>query len=293
VTAMTPGAVAPDAVDAWWDRLDTELAAFPARPVLTPAPARTCAEYTGYEVAFSALDGHRLFGYLSVPAGPGPFPGLLELPRHGSVNNPPHHNERLRYVVFTSMHRGQRRADSPAEAAYPGLFTRGITEPDGYAYRAVVADCLRAAEVLAERPEVNPARVGVTGDDLVLLTAARRPLFTAARVTAPLLHAALARRHASTAYPWEELSDHLRHHAGDEPRLAATLALFEPAAHAAGVRARTLLVEDPDGGTWTSELITALGAETYRRTGRDATDADATDAWLAAHLGTPALTRFS
>jgi cephalosporin-C deacetylase-like acetyl esterase len=279
-------------VNAWWDRLDADLAGFPARPVLTPVPGRTCAEYTGYEVAFSSLGGRRLFGYLSVPAGPGPFPGLLELPRHGSVNNPPHHNERLRYVVLTAMHRGQRRADSPVEAAYPGLFTSGITDPDTYAYRDVVADCLRAAELLAARPEVDPARLGVTGDDLVLLTAARRPLFAAARVTAPLLHAALQRRHASAVYPWEELSDHLRHHPDDEPLLARTLAVFEPAAHAAGVRARTLLAEGAGGGAWAPELVAALDAETYRRTDRDAADTDALDAWLAAQLGVPALTRF-
>jgi cephalosporin-C deacetylase len=281
--------------DEYWADLDAELAGFPARPVLERMPGRCTADFTGYEVRFSGIGSHRLFGYLSVPTGPGPFPGLLEVPRHGSVDNPPHYHERLRYLVFTPAHRGQRRADSPFAAAYPGLFTRGIGGPATYVYREIVADCLRAAEFLLGHPDLDRSRAGVTGDDLAVLVAARRPGFTALQVTSPLLHDPLRRRRDTREYPLEELNDHLRHHPGDEERLARTLALFEPARHAPAVTARTLLAVPDAAPVWGRDLLDAFGErlETYRLTDRDAVDVRALDAWLADQLGVPVMARFA
>jgi len=283
-----------DGFRAYWARVDDELAEFPARPVLTRVPGRCTPNFTGYQVRLSGIGSYRLFGYLSVPTGPGPFPGLLEVPRHGSVNNAPHYNERLRYIVFTAMHRGQRLADSPFSASYPGLFTLGITDPANYIYRPIVADCLRAAEFLLGQPLLDPARAGVTGDDLALITAARRPGFAAIQVTGPLLHEAMRRRHGTTEYPWEELNDHLRHHPADEDALAATLALFEPARHAPAVAAPTQLAVPSSGPTWGDDLLGALGGrlQRYRRTDEDAVDTRALDAWLAGRLGVDPAARF-
>lgn len=280
--------------DAYWSDLDEQLDAFPARPVLDPVRSRSTVDFTGYEVRLSGLDSYRLFGYLSVPTGPGPFPGLLELPRHGSVNHPPHYNDRIRYVVFTLMHRGQRLADSPFAAAYPGLFTRDITDPARYVYRGIVADCLRAAEFLSGRSDVDNTLIGLTGDDLALVVAARRPVFAAVTVTSALLHDAVHRRLGTTEYPLEELNDHLRRQPDDEDTLARTLDLFDPARHAPEVKADTLLVTPSGTSPWRTDLVTALGShvETYRLTDEDAVDMDARDAWLAGRLGVPAMRRF-
>jgi len=176
--------------ETYWDAVDAELAELPARPVLERIPRRCTAYFTGYEVRLTSVGPYRIFGYLSVPTGEGPFPALLATPRYGSVNNPPHHNDRLRYVTLTIAHRGQRTADSPYAAAYPGLLTDGIADAAGYVYRGIVADCLRAAEYLSGLPEVDTSRVAVVGDDLALLTAARRPVFAALQLTGALLYRA-------------------------------------------------------------------------------------------------------
>src|SRR5690349_3008551 len=173
----------PADFEAYWSDVDRELGQVPAAPEFEPLALRTTDFATAYSVRLTSVGPYRIFGYLSVPTGPGPFPALLETPRYGSVNHPPHYNDRLRYVVFTVMHRGQRLANELFAASYPGLMTHGIRNEVSYVYRSIVADCLRSAEFLFARAEVDPDRVGVAGtDDLALLTAARRPRFRALRM---------------------------------------------------------------------------------------------------------------
>ncbi len=180
-----------------------------------------------------------------MPNGAGPFPALLEVPRYGSANNPPHWNDRCRYVVLTLMHRGQRLADEPYAAGYPGLLTEGIEDPDKFTYRGIIADCLRGAEFLLGRPEVDTGRVGIRGNDLALLVAARRPKFRAVHVEATFFYRALEARHMTDEYPLEELNDYLRVAPSAVAAVAATLALFDPVYHGPSVKAATVLGVGP------------------------------------------------
>ena len=272
---------------AYWDEVDAELAALAMRPVVERVPGRCTEDFTGYEVRLTSLGPYRIFGYLSVPMGGGPFPALLTTPRYGSVNNPPHYNDRLRYVTLTIAHRGQRTADSPYAAAYPGLLTDGIADAAGYVYRGIVADCLRAAEFLTGLPQVDISRVAVVGDDLALLTAARRPVFDALQLTGALLYRGAEQSDAD--YPAAEFGDHLRAHPGDAEAVRRTLAFFDAERHAPAVTAATR-VEIPGP---LSVLAERLGAERYVLTHRGQADNDAADAWLAGWLGVPAMSRFT
>jgi cephalosporin-C deacetylase len=274
----------------YWNAVDAELAALPARPVLERVPRRCTADFTGYEVRLTSIGPYRIFGYLSVPTGEGPFPGLLTTPRYGSVNNPPHYNDRLRYVTLTIAHRGQRTADSPYAAAYPGLLTDGIADADRYVYRGIVADCLRAAEYLSSLPSVDASRVAVVGDDLALLTAARRPVFAALQLTGSLLYR--GGEQADADYPAAEFGDHLRAHPDDADAVHRTLALFDAQRHAPAVTAAAR-VEIPDAAGPLSTLAERLGAQRYVLTHHGQADNDAADAWLAGRLGVPAMSRFS
>ncbi|MEV4071986.1 acetylxylan esterase [Nonomuraea fuscirosea] len=285
-----PGTVDPMTFDAYWSAVDEELAATPARPVLDPVPARTTDEATSYTVRLTSVGPYRVTGWLSIPSGDGPFPALLQTPRYGSVNDMPHPNDRSRYVLFGLMHRGQRLADEGFAAAYPGLLTMGIDDPATYVYRGIAADCLRAAEFLMSLAEVDPARVAVRGDDLALLTAARRPGFSAVQLSELLFHRAMEARLKSSHYPLEELNDHLR--AGSSPEtIGHTLSSFDPIRHAPAVTARTLLALDDPG--WCAALVDALPAATvYELTHLDGTDNDHLDAWLAERCGVPAMSKF-
>ena len=152
----------------------------------------------------------------------------------------------------------------------------------------IAADCLRAAEYLTAQPEVEPSRVAVAGDDLALITAARRPVFAALQLTGTLLQGGGAEQ-VDADYPAAEFGDHVRAHPGDADGVRRTLEFFDAHRHAAAVTAAAR-VEVP---TVPATLAERLRAERYALTHHGQADNDAADAWLAARLGVPAMSRFS
>jgi cephalosporin-C deacetylase len=266
--------------DEFWNSVDADLAGLPMAADIQPLALRSSPTFTTGSARLTSIGPYRIFGYFSVPAHT-PAPGLLLTPRYGSVSHIPDFHDRERYVVFQLLHRGQRLADQPFAAAYPGLLTLGIDDPARYIYRDIIADCLRGAEFLLSRPEVDSSRVAIRGDDLALITAARRPSFCAVVMSDPLLFRLAERAALSGDYPAEELNDYLRTAPHQQAAVANTLSYYDAARHAPRVTARTLLVDgdvalrEPMGGP----------VEEYALTHRGAVDHLAIDTWLANQLG--------
>jgi cephalosporin-C deacetylase len=276
--------------ESYWADVDLELGRYPAAPEVEPLPLRSTDFANVYTVRMTSLGPYRTFAYLSVPKSGGRFPALVEMPRYGSVNHVPAYELRQRYVVLTLMHRGQRLADQPFAAAYPGLLTLGIDDPLSYVYRGIVADCLRGAEFLLSHPDVDAGRVGVVGDDLALIAAARRPRFTVVQASALMFYRLLEACERTDAYPVEEVNDFLRTCPDRREAVARTLAFFDPLQHATGITAQTLLVAGDSGSLggpeWLQPLSAALStrAKLYHATHEGRTDHDRLDHWLAEHL---------
>ena len=280
----------PADFDAYWAAVDKDLAKYPAAPTLERLALPSDEFSTVYALRLTSTGPYRIFGYLSVPAGDGPFPGLLAAPHYGSVNHLPHLDDRQRYVTLILMHRGQRLADQPFAAEYPGLLTLGIDDPRTYIYRGIVADCLRGAEFLQSLPSVDASRVAITGDDLALITAARRPGFTAVEAAGLLFYRLLESAERTDAYPVEEINDLLRAYPDRRNAVARTLSYFDPLHHVARITATTLFSVGSgglSGPDWLQPLIGAFSApvEQYALTHEGATDHDWLDAWLARRLG--------
>ena len=283
---------------AYWSAIDDELARYPAVPALERSTRHSTDYATVYEVRLTGIGPYRLFGFLSVPTGDGPFPGLYLTPRYGSVNNLPHPDDRRRYVVFQLMHRGQRLGRPALRRRLSGAADAGdIADPARYIYRAIVADCLRGAEFLLAQPQVERARVGVRGDDLALFVAARRAGFAAADIGALQFYRLIEARTRTDAYPTEEINDYLRAYPEHEGAVATTLAHFDPQISAPQIETRVLLeTGDPGsigGAEWLGQLRESLGGpvEEYPLTHKGAIDHDRLDAWMAAQLGVPARPR--
>lgn len=288
----------PTNFDAYWRAVDDELARYPAAAELEALPLRSYGRFTTYAVRLTSIGPYRIFAYFSVPEGPGPFPGLVLTPRYGSVNHIPDYNDRLRYAVLQIAHRGQRLADQLFAAAYPGLLTLGIEAPGTYIYRGIVADCIRGLEFFLARPEVDRRRVAVSGDDLAVIAAARRPELSTLIVTGQLLYRLSEARARTTAYPTEELNDYLRTYPERESAVRDTLAYFDPNTHAGSVKATTIVqMGDPgslSGPDWLAPLTGAFPSppETRALTHEGGTDHDWLDAWLARRQGVEPMSRF-
>jgi cephalosporin-C deacetylase-like acetyl esterase len=280
----------PTDFDGYWKAVDDELARYPAAPTLERLALPSDEHSTVYALRLTSIGPYRIFGYLSVPPGAGPFPGLLVAPHYGSVNHLPHLDDRQRYVTLVLMHRGQRLADQPFAATYPGLLTLGIDDPAAYIYREIVADCLRGAEFLQSLPSVDANQVAVDGNDLALISAARRQQFAVVHAAGLLFYRLMEARRLSEAYPVEEINDYLRTYPDRTDAVARTLAYFDPRHHVAQIIATTLFSEGSgglDGREWLQPLLAAFTApvEEYMLSHEGATDHDWVDAWLAQHLG--------
>jgi len=200
--------------ESFWDSLDAQLTATEPALRLDHDDFYSQPEWDVYRMHYHGWGGYRLFAWLSVPKGPGPFPALLRMPDYGSVHDLVYTPLRLWAIVMNATHRGQRHSDSGFQAQYPGLLTEGIEEPEAYVMHQVFADSLRAVDALLDQVqwEINQLVLygAGLGGCLALAAAARRPQIEAVASDTPLAlgHAHLLEH--SAAYPLAELNDYLR-----------------------------------------------------------------------------------
>jgi len=286
--------IPPDVPDYWRQTL-AELTRHPARPELEAIPLRSTAFATLYGVRLTSVGPYRLFGYLSVPTGTGPFPAIYYAPKYQSVleiiPQGTANLQRSRYIVWSLGGRGQRNADSPYAAMFPGLLTDGIGDAATYVFRGLVADSVRGLEFLLTRREIDPTRVVVVGNDLALIAAALGSGATHV-VTAPALFYRTAELAARTqAYPLEEINDYLRAFPRRAEAVRRTLAYYDLRALAPGVSARTLLMAGAPGSLLDAPALQALvdslpgGATVHESEQSTYRDGLYSEQWIAAQCG--------
>ena len=204
----------------FWKDMDEQLAHTPLGEQVQRNALYSEPEWECYEVHYSSLANYRLFGWLSIPKGRGPFAGIVVMPDYDSavtltLNTWLH--LRAETVILQASHRGQRGSDTGFEAHYPGLLTEGLERPETYVMRGIYADALRAVDFLVARPEVAGRPIAVTGrylgrglgGSLALVAAAFRPRVTAVAADTPMMLGAAALPLVRT-YPLEEFNDYLR-----------------------------------------------------------------------------------
>ncbi len=285
----------PEAFREYWQETLDGLARYPACPEVELLPLRSTAFATLYGVRLTSLGPYRLFGYLSIPTGPGPFPAIYYPPKYQSVleiiPQGTANLQRSRYITFSLAGRGQRNADTPYAAMFPGLLTEGIESAESYILRGIVADGVRGLQFLLTRRELDAARVVVIGNDIALITAALAGGATHV-VAAPALFyktAELAPR--TQAYPLEEINDYLRMFPARAEAVRRTLALYDLRAFAPRVTATTLLMVGAPGtmldGTALKPLVTALAGQVVVHESEQSSYKDGLyiEQWTAAQCG--------
>ena len=279
----------------YWDDTLNELAGYPAAPEVELLPMRCTDFATMYGVHLTSIGPYRLFGYLSVPQGDGPFPAIYYAPKYQSVLEPIPQGSanglRSRFVVFALAGRGQRLSDSPYSAGFPGLLTEGIDDSQSYIFRGIAADSARGLEYLLTHAEVDAERVVSIGNDMALVAAALQEGATHVICQPGLFVDTLAKAARTGDYPLEEINDYLNLHPERKDAVEDTLSHFELSRFAPRVNARTLLMASAQGGSLDAEGLSAVSSaiqgdvSVYESQSSSHRDGLHQEEWLAREFG--------
>lgn len=160
--------------DAFWKNTLDELATVDPQFEMIPKPELDTPTHTVYEVKMRSFGNIRVAGWYEKPKTPGPHPALLGVPGYTSAMTPTKTSDPIAVFSFNIRAHGNSQEDVPGEPQ--DYWTRGLDAKEDYYYRGAFADCIRAVDFLASRPEVDMKRVAVTGGSqgggLALVTAA-------------------------------------------------------------------------------------------------------------------------
>jgi cephalosporin-C deacetylase len=170
-----PTVAEPHDFDEFWTRTLAEARALDRPPVLRHEPSpMTLVE--SYSVEFAGFAGDPVLGWLLLPAGgTGALPTIVEFNGYGGGRGLPH--ERLQwvsagYAYFFMDTRGQgsnwgtggHTPDPHGSGPSTGGFmTRGIQDPNGYFFRRVFTDAVRAIDAVRTLDRVDASRIAVCG----------------------------------------------------------------------------------------------------------------------------------
>ena len=237
---------AHDASGEFWGRIEAQLAETDPDIEIERDAFYSQPEWDVFQMRYTSAGGHRLFAWLSVPHGDGPFQVLVRMPDYASVHDIIYTPLRERAVVMNATHRGQRNSDGQVRASYPGLLTDGIESADAYTLFGAYADALRAVDVLSSQNAAElSGPVALTGAglgaSLALAAAARRPAVVAVAADTPMALGHPAALESGLGYPLAELGDYLRANPGSGTAVESLLSVVNPLTTAPDVQCPVLM----------------------------------------------------
>jgi cephalosporin-C deacetylase len=222
----------PADFDAFWDGVRRQEAAVPLEPEVVLDPLRTSPDIEVFQVFYNSIDHVRIAAWYCRPAQRAArTPAILLLPGYQADPSIPKEWARQGYLALSVAPRGKLRSTRQFNPGYPNLLTHNIVDPHTYTYRGFYVDAWRGVEFLRSQPEVDSARIGVTGSSqgggLTITTAAMRPEVRAAAAGAPYLCGYMDAIELTQTYPYEEINDYLRQYPKRRQMVTDTLAYFD------------------------------------------------------------------
>ena len=151
----------PSDFDAFWNTQKNILAGIPIDAQVTFHSSSTYA--TTYRVNLANIDNRRVYGYLSVPNGPGPFPAFVHFPPYGDVANMALPDvelaERGNVLAFSiGIHNVE-----PDEIDPNAYEPNDISNKEGLYYKTAFMAGVRAIDYIFSRSDFDGVNLGVTG----------------------------------------------------------------------------------------------------------------------------------
>jgi len=231
----------------FWAQGLSEVARVEMDPRVERWREQPAAGVTRYRVSLANVEGSRIWGWLSVPDGAGPFPGVVYIQgAPGGLDeyqtDPFEGYARRGMVVLAINPHGLELGREVSY--YQALMERGVPawgpsqgadDPYRYYFRRVVLGAVRAVDYLCSRTDVDTSRIAVSGASqgggLSLLTAAVDRRIRAVTVHVPAMcdySGALVQR--PTGWP------HLIPEEEPDPRVIRTAGYFDAALAAGNIR---------------------------------------------------------
>lgn len=249
----------PADFDSFWKSTLDEARTFPLDAKFEKVDYGLLAQET-FDVTYNGFGGQPIKGWLILPAKTqrkAKLPVVVEYIGYGGGRQFGFNWllwASAGYAHFIMDTRGQgstwSAGDTPdlyaegGNAHYPGSMTKGILDPKHYYYRRVFTDAVRAIEAARSHPEVDDARVAVTGGSqgggISIAAAGLVPDVIAAMPDVPFLSHYRRATEIVDSYPYKEIADYCHVHRDQVDMVFKTLSYFDGMNFASRSKAKTL-----------------------------------------------------
>lgn len=169
-TKIVPTAKAPKDFDAFWKGQLDALGKIRLDSIVEMWPNYSTDYATAYRVSLALPDDRRVYGWVAVPKGAGPFPAILTVPYAGVYPiQPDMYHAKLGAVAMNIIIHDfpvTHPADfykKQAENELKDYNRIGWDDKDKTYFRYALLACVRAIDHLANRKDVDPKQIAVTG----------------------------------------------------------------------------------------------------------------------------------
>jgi cephalosporin-C deacetylase len=113
-----------------------------------------------YEVEMKSFGGLTVRGWLEIPKKKGNYPALLRVPGYTENLQPLDKYDDM--IIFSFNTRDHGESDDTGKRGYD-MWVRGMESKEGYYYRGIFLDCIRALDYLESRDDVIMDKLAIWG----------------------------------------------------------------------------------------------------------------------------------